>query len=66
MFYRSNVIAQHELFRTRLEIRLISQILDVVLPDIMPDQSDWGDERDQAPAIIANHLNQFLALRGAV
>src|SRR5215203_5541860 len=60
-----DVIPQHELPWVRLEVPLPCQIRHVVDADVMPEERDRDDERNEAEAVVLDRRLQFGA-RGRI
>ena len=61
----SDVIAQHQFLRMRLEIPLAGEVGRVVHADVVPQQSDRDDEWHEAGAVVLDGGKQ-LGFRRAV
>jgi hypothetical protein len=59
------MVAEHQLLGMGLEKDLPLQVLDVVAADVVPDQRDGNDQRDEAPAVVVDEVRQ-LTPRGRV
>ena len=51
---RSDVIAEHELFGMRLEVQLTFKVLDVMHADVMPEERDGHDQRDELTPVVVD------------
>lgn len=50
-----HMIAQHKLFRMRVEIDLLANVADIEDLDIVLDQRERDDQRREPVVIIADH-----------
>src|SRR3954469_3468183 len=59
----SDMIAEHQLARMRLQVRLVGKIRDGVRAHVMAKQRQWHNERDELAAIVVDAREQFLLRR---
>src|SRR3954469_6313911 len=57
----SDMIAEHQLARMRLKISLAGEIGDTVQPDMMRQECNGHDERQEASPILIDAVRKFLA-----
>jgi hypothetical protein len=48
----SHVIPKHQLLRMRLEVQLLGKVLDLMNADVMPEQRDGHDERNELTPVV--------------
>ena len=57
----SDVVAQHQLARMRLQIDLTFEVGDVVDADVMADERDRHDERHEPASVLVDARGELLS-----
>ena len=55
----SDMVAQHQFFRVRLQIELSRQVANVVDAHVVPDERQRNDERNEASLIVVDDLPEL-------
>jgi hypothetical protein len=50
----SDMIAEHELFGMRLEVQLADKVLDLMHTDVMPEERNGHDQRNEFSSVVVD------------